>query len=31
VDLFFGSGDEAGELAGRMKHVGQLYFLAPRP
>lgn len=31
LDLFFGSGDQAGELAGRMKYVGELYFLAPRP
>jgi len=30
LDLFFGSGDQAGELAGRMKHEGRLYFLAPR-
>ncbi len=27
VDLFFGTGDEAEELAGRMKHAGKLYFL----
>lgn len=27
VDLFFGQGDEAGELAGRTKHTGELYFL----
>ncbi len=31
LDLYFGGGDEAGELAGRMKHPGELYFLAPRP
>ncbi|MFH1058883.1 MAG: MltA domain-containing protein [Pseudomonadota bacterium] len=30
LDLFFGSGREAGELAGRMKHQGRLYFFAPR-
>jgi membrane-bound lytic murein transglycosylase A len=30
LDLFFGSGRQAGELAGRMKHLGRLYFLAPR-
>lgn len=30
VDLFFGQGDEAGELAGRTKHGGELYFLVPR-
>jgi len=30
LDLFFGTGKEAGELAGRMKHPGRLYFLAPR-
>ncbi|MCA1905090.1 MAG: MltA domain-containing protein [Desulfarculus sp.] len=30
LDLFFGSGSQAGELAGRMKHEGRLYFLAPR-
>jgi membrane-bound lytic murein transglycosylase A len=30
VDLFFGAGDEAGELAGRTKHLGELYFLLPR-
>jgi membrane-bound lytic murein transglycosylase A len=30
LDLFFGSGAAAGELAGRMKHPGRLYFLAPR-
>ena len=27
LDLFFGSGHEAGNLAGRMKHTGRLYFL----
>lgn len=30
LDLFFGSGSQAGELAGRMKHDGRLYFFAPR-
>lgn len=30
LDLFFGSGDQAGDQAGRMKHEGRLYFLAPR-
>lgn len=30
LDLFFGSGPQAGELAGRMKHVGELYFFAPK-
>lgn len=30
VDLFFGQGDEAGALAGRTKHLGELYFLIPR-
>ncbi len=30
LDLFYGSGPAAGELAGRMKHKGRLYFLAPR-
>ena len=30
VDLFFGQGDEAGELAGRTKHLGELYFLLPK-
>jgi membrane-bound lytic murein transglycosylase A len=30
LDLFFGSGPEAGELAGRMKYRGQLFFLAPK-
>lgn len=30
LDLFYGSGAEAGLLAGRMKHAGQLFFLAPR-
>ena len=31
VDLFMGTGDAAGQVAGRMKNQGQLYFLAPRP
>jgi membrane-bound lytic murein transglycosylase A len=30
LDLFFGSGPEAGRLAGRMKHLGELYFFAPK-
>jgi len=30
VDLFFGQGDEAGELAGQTKHTGELYFLLPK-
>jgi len=30
VDLFFGSGDAAGERAGRTKHLGRLFFLLPR-
>jgi membrane-bound lytic murein transglycosylase A len=30
VDLFFGQGDEAGDLAGRTKHDGELYFLLPK-
>jgi membrane-bound lytic murein transglycosylase A len=30
VDLFFGQGEEAGELAGRTKHLGELYFLLPK-
>lgn len=30
LDLFFGSGPQAGELAGRMKHPGKLYFFFPR-
>ncbi len=30
VDLFFGQGDEAGGLAGRTKHLGELYFLLPK-
>ena len=31
LDLFYGSGPEAGSLAGRTKHPGYLYFLAPKP
>jgi len=30
VDLFIGSGDAAGEVAGLMKHQGRLYYLLPR-
>jgi membrane-bound lytic murein transglycosylase A len=30
VDLFFGQGRAAGELAGRTKHLGELYFLLPK-
>jgi membrane-bound lytic murein transglycosylase A len=30
VDLFFGRGDAAGDLAGRTKHLGELYFLLPK-
>lgn len=30
VDLFFGRGDEAGQLAGRTKHTGELYLLIPK-
>ncbi|MCB2192171.1 MAG: MltA domain-containing protein [Deltaproteobacteria bacterium] len=30
LDLFFGSGPQAGELAGRMKYPGKLYFFFPR-
>jgi membrane-bound lytic murein transglycosylase A len=30
VDLFFGAGAKAGELAGRTKHLGRLYVLLPR-
>jgi peptidoglycan lytic transglycosylase A len=30
VDLFFGQGDEAGDVAGRTKHTGELYFLIPK-
>jgi membrane-bound lytic murein transglycosylase A len=30
VDLYYGSGDKAGSLAGRMKYPGELFFLAPR-
>lgn len=30
VDLFMGQGDEAGEIAGRTKHLGELYFLIPK-
>jgi len=30
ADLFWGSGDEAGQVAGWMKQNGSLYFIAPR-
>jgi len=30
VDLFFGAGPAAGDLAGRTKHLGELYILLPR-
>jgi len=30
VDLFIGQGDAAGEIAGRTKHTGELYFLLPK-
>jgi membrane-bound lytic murein transglycosylase A len=30
VDLFFGTGDAAGDLAGRTKHLGELFILLPR-
>jgi membrane-bound lytic murein transglycosylase A len=30
VDLFMGQGDEAGAIAGRTKHLGELYFLIPK-
>lgn len=30
LDLYFGTGRQAGGLAGRMKHRGVMYFLAPR-
>lgn len=30
ADLFFGTGPEAGALAGRMKHAGRMVVLAPR-
>ena len=30
LDLFFGGGDQAGALAGRMKNLGRLYFFFPR-
>jgi membrane-bound lytic murein transglycosylase A len=30
LDLFYGTGALAGELAGRMKYEGRLFFLAPR-
>lgn len=31
VDLFVGSGVEAGDLAGRINTVGRLFYLVPRP
>jgi membrane-bound lytic murein transglycosylase A len=30
VDLFFGQGEAAGDVAGRTKHPGELYILLPR-
>jgi membrane-bound lytic murein transglycosylase A len=30
LDLFYGSGQAAGRLAGRMKYPGQFFFLAPK-
>jgi membrane-bound lytic murein transglycosylase A len=30
VDVFIGAGDDAGEIAGRMKHPGRFYLLLPR-
>ena len=30
VDLFFGAGSEAGELAGRTKHLGELFVFLPK-
>jgi membrane-bound lytic murein transglycosylase A len=30
LDLFYGTGPLAGELAGRMKYEGRLFFLAPK-
>ncbi len=30
ADFFWGFGDEAGELAGKMKHAGQMWVLLPR-
>jgi membrane-bound lytic murein transglycosylase A len=30
VDFYWGSGDEAGDLAGRMRQTGKLWLLAPR-
>ena len=30
LDLFYGNGQQAGELAGRMRNIGQMYFLAPK-
>ena len=30
ADIFFGTGETAGERAGLMKHTGRIYFLAPK-
>ena len=30
ADFFWGFGDEAGELAGKMKQAGQMWVLLPR-
>lgn len=30
IDIFFGSGDEAGEKAGRMKHKGTIFLFLPK-
>lgn len=30
-DIFFGTGDEAGEVAGRMRSDGQMFLLLPKP
>ena len=30
ADLFFGTGEPAGDIAGWMKHTGKIYFLAPK-
>jgi membrane-bound lytic murein transglycosylase A len=30
-DIYFGSGDEAGKLAGVTKHPGTFFALLPRP
>jgi membrane-bound lytic murein transglycosylase A len=31
ADFFWGFGDAAGELAGKMKQAGQMWLLLPRP